>query len=1232
MPISSRSNLPKGDRALQSAIKRVRNWSAFDAAQAVAGLLTVPELGPVAFRLEMLSTLVLSNAVGRKRPTSGDIQHVFRLLHAAGAASMEDPAEDLFVSSVQYGGRNYRIFEGLWEANAFNLQLFCNILDNMPPEEPYNTLKAQVQSALLLSDTVASRRDLPRYCPGDEFPQDSLPRNILKRIKNLGEAVKFRDSDLEELNIDRSSIRPFLTNLSNCRNLSGDANVTASMKRPLISTMNGLIVVNPSSIPVAIREFVIQWASQAKSEMLAKAHKDAVVSMLRSMPHLGLKSSDQMVWTKIENVDILEHVVRVDLGRPVHILHVHSAFPPNHTQAPEAYTDTSPELISNINDRIQDAFSNLSQTTDFHEGYTLIVLSGWGNGLAIPCPEVDGKWPVHGLPLHDLVTLSWSKNFDPIDLFRIHEQVEKCSNLGIEIANPIRNVIDFIGWALGNSHSLIPPTSSQITPGPVSVVLPTNCMLRLRVDTALLNDVHARQDPLGKPCVLKRYSTNSFFTSDTSDPLYGVADTVGPLVPTSVIVKPQIEIWFRSGPLTPTSFNDGWLVFDGFTKWLPRLAEEICDELNCDQVPAIAWQLNYSPVESRESPEEPVLETVCSIRNAIQVTARNNPRVVSTRLSRDVMVAMAHRDNLAERAILWAFVDGLGDMLQIPLNGKEISERIVKTNRARQLHSWVAEDHADYVADQLSIYPVYLSQFDAICARVGLSEFCKNKPGDQIKGVSDCTRAINDTVDGVLQRLVSRIEMFNRAELIAELLTNALASRYEVKRWDASREAIRGIRYDDENASSESATQVFKHNLVSTTARVLIEMAICHAKESGGKRVGKKDLSQLMAYVEIMIQYGGVSDAISGGFVTAQLDVQLNGAFAWKENEFGNMYESYGLAIEDGRDLRQARFVGEDSSQSIKFDDDKLQKFSAAVMDEYGYSIDSLQTIVHDAETMAIEDRAIVSTSLKSELLLRWKDLVPDQEAESLFESITLRNRKSWENPPMGFEWRDIAPWRFRRRLSLIARPIVQVSTGSDPMFMWSAGILSECTTAFLSSIWQGDRDPNDFASSSLRSWVGAVRDERGRRFTEKCDELLKPNGWQTWRERGLNEIVGSPGLEAYGDIDILAFSPQRQICLLIECKRLHLAKTRTEMVRQMNDFLGKSNSNGKPDRLLRHLRRVDYLRDKAIELSKYCGANIKEVRGLVVFSQPVPMMFMPNWPNESMEFLIDDDLPSLIA
>src|SRR5690348_16448828 len=102
------------------------------------GLLTKPDLQSNCIRLEALVHLAVAAAEDQRAPSEKLIHKAFEKLEDAAPGRMEDPAEDVFVTSVNTPRGNFLLLDGVWEAGGFYTQRFINILEQMPQREDYD--------------------------------------------------------------------------------------------------------------------------------------------------------------------------------------------------------------------------------------------------------------------------------------------------------------------------------------------------------------------------------------------------------------------------------------------------------------------------------------------------------------------------------------------------------------------------------------------------------------------------------------------------------------------------------------------------------------------------------------------------------------------------------------------------------------------------------------------------------------------------------------------------------------------------------------------------------------------------------------------------------------------------------------------------------------------------------------------------------------------------------------
>lgn len=144
-----------------------------------AAMLASPWLQANAYRLEALVHIAAIRAAGQQVPSAGFIARAFNRCGSGICGRLEDPAEDVFSTSVYCDTGNYVIFEGLREGNGFYLQRVLDVMAEMPTREPFASYRRSVRALLTLSDIVARRAGVLARIVYQSEPLSALPIEIV---------------------------------------------------------------------------------------------------------------------------------------------------------------------------------------------------------------------------------------------------------------------------------------------------------------------------------------------------------------------------------------------------------------------------------------------------------------------------------------------------------------------------------------------------------------------------------------------------------------------------------------------------------------------------------------------------------------------------------------------------------------------------------------------------------------------------------------------------------------------------------------------------------------------------------------------------------------------------------------------------------------------------------------------------------------------------------------------
>jgi len=141
-------------------------------------------------------------------------------------------------------------------------------------------------------------------------------------------------------------------------------------------------------------------------------------------------------------------------------------------------------------------------------------------------------------------------------------------------------------------------------------------------------------------------------------------------------------------------------------------------------------------------------------------------------------------------------------------------------------------------------------------------------------------------------------------------------------------------------------------------------------------------------------------------------------------------------------------------------------------------------------------DSVVVETTLgniKSQLTTA-RGLSPDA-SEAFIRTFSIFHRPAWDTPPPGFRMKDFSPWRFRRRLSATARPILIFGEQDDGKVLFGAGALRLGFGYLLDRSEQGHLPQEFFTSPEMKQYIGTVNNERGHAFAQLIADQMRENG-----------------------------------------------------------------------------------------------------------------------------------------
>ena len=1203
-------------------LETLRAFDAVETAAAFGGLLTVPELQSNCIRLETLVHLALLCSRGQKKPQSKEISSWFSEVGEATPGHMEDPAEDIFVSNIATPRGNYRVLDGVWESGGFYLQRMINVIEGMPSGSNYDILRDDVYALLAISDAVCERAKLVRYQLGNENPEESLSSKIANSLSSLRRRIRFAPDDLRSLGVSLENLGDFIFDSSYRKKMLEESVGNSTLERfPLVARDNDLFLVLPTATGIAIRRYVIEkMISAGMRDALAAGLGREYASSIANIPLLGSRRGAPIEFQRTENGLIAGIGTTVDVGRHLNLVFFGETLNDIEKTGVAGLQPVSQGLVNDLDMWVDHFYSEALKDPNFRDGITLVVSCGIGRGaISLGDNKKRAHWRVEWLSASDLCEMSWIQDFKPLSLWRLFEAMDKVEASGVRLQN-INGMLNMVAWARKLEGHLVPhsslPDDFASTDAPLSIMIEQNALRGLRHEVTATWDVHVVQYVTGQWIRVRR-DAESVFEEDRARPIYAGEEHMGNGLP-GVYISSKRAWWVGIDAPEGGSGELAYRRWKMMLVWLARIVPVLETALPEFPAGAILWNAKF---ESANEQFDGDLNAVGfeEAKADINVNADVTNRIVSLTVGRKFDAATFNVENVAERAFVERTIEGFFQLAGRPFGGAEIgalTNLIVPDAAAREMHAFRVTQFRDYVRDSVPRTPILISIEDDAAFRFGLGwRVRKREEGGDIRGKSDCITFLNSLVRLIENELCEELRRYDRRTMLRFALRNHESAAMERDWWNRTSSAVLALRTDKEAAREAIANHDFKLSAAFQASRLLVELAICECPLDGGVRPGQLDFSRLMAKISFIYHVGGWSDAIRWDVMEPRVKIAPLGDILVNHDFIEEVMAPYGRA---GSDVRLDDAV-KSYARNLKEPDARPtvkglleEEFLDAWQDEFGLSLDEARRFLDALDDLGVKEKKAVFEVPKSRLLqiaLDGKEL-PAASTAALVNAFIFASRSSWRKIPQGYEERDIHPWRFRRRLTTLRRPLVQLDEKEDPTIIVAPGIVREAFGYMVSGYHRGDF-PARQLKSKMRAWAGKAANKQGKEFSANVSERLKELGWNTDRDVKITKLLRKGFERDYGDVDTLAWNANTGRVLIVECKDVQFRKTFGEIAEQLSDFRGEIRSDGKPDYLLRHLGRVKLITQHVPELMSYIGSREPlRIESHLVFKNPVPMQF----------------------
>ena len=1190
--------------------ENLKKYDLFQTLSRVSSLLIFPELQANSYRIEQLIYLIILNC--KKSKIVPKISEIENWLNKNIDKRAEDPIEDVFVTNILTPFGNYKIFKGSWVSNDFFTQKTINVISS---KTEYKELLLHVFNLLKISNSIIERVGLKRW----DYSEKSIPQVNMKLSDELNKEmnrVVFSLEDLKSLNIPIKLLSPFIFRPKDIETLKNYGNSVLEEK-PLIFIDNKIIVALPNAIGSAIRKYVISEFKKSNSlNMLEKLFFEYEVKLIetpRASPlfSLLLKTIDHKV---DHNIALLKDwLVKYDLDKYLHVVLLH--FPIELNNSP---IDKNKKILKYI-----DEVSKFCESqSDFEKGQTLIIIGSDGlksNKINNDLTNNRKSWYTSFISTYDFLKLSspfdkrtWSLK----GYLKFLSQKEYLENKGMKFQSIDGDYNLYCLWHVNNCNLMLKNSNFN-----TYLYSAPDMQFSLNYKVRKTLDIHVSRDINNQYFPVEKYYTDSYFPKIAEAPVYISLHHLFDKNILKIIVENK-------------SKNPKWLAFK-CNQTLMETCHTLIDsglgilyKKIISEIEKIYTEKAHTPLEICLNLEEVKLndelfKTEQIVKNP-EILFDFEKNMVEIKFPKNFFINFDGYENKGEKEIIKYITIALiclynkkeGNIDQNILNfivNKIVREniRIFHVFKGDILHHFLHKNKMDFE------FPVADGMFTKIKI---LNQYINEIPGTVLKG-KEAQNFINNLFKKIVSHIQSKLQMLNRNLLLHELIAIHESGIYEDTHWKKTIGAVLSL-YEDGKKTAEIKNR--ERDAIKKSCQFLLEMAICECPENGGKRVSEWDIEELLATTFLLLEVAIDSDILKHKLCKSEeIKIEANKEYIMDKSFINNLTRFFvkNLTFSFYKKQRnQYKNIYEKRTLENLKERKELENINDAFVCEFGLSIEEVSQICNTLFSIACKKDDMAVETTVSEIIGTCKENnISHKAIMSFINSFSIFYRPKWENPPDGFNPRDISPFKYNRRLAFNVKPLLTSNTSNNSKVFYGIGNVYKAIHYILHQVMEGNFPAEFFKSIEMKTLYGKINEKKGEEFNNKVSNKLKNLGWNV-RENIIMSQIKAP--KKLGDIDVLAWKGKQ--VLIVESKRLQTARNTNEIINSLQRFKGEKN-----DLLHKHINRVDWIKDNSHSIKEIVGflPNKNDLKGVIVTNILIPSQYVDLLPIKNNPILQLEDL-----
>ena len=487
-------------------------------------------------------------------------------------------------------------------------------------------------------------------------------------------------------------------------------------------------------------------------------------------------------------------------------------------------------------------------------------------------------------------------------------------------------------------------------------------------------------------------------------------------------------------------------------------------------------------------------------------------------------------------------------------------------------------DHPSVVIPRMSDYKLARKQLAEVIRDLGLA------PGRY--ALSEAKEKIDQASAQLRLRIERRLAQFDRLQVIRacieqhDALLATERGRIERARHSLSHE----VDYDRVDAVEEARKQ---YGTLARHYRYLLEKAVS-SQASGPAEVTPDALRELVGKVDWLMTLAEASDVLHNGVDVA--GITINDSFI-PEVFYSDGSNDRGIRF--AREYAKTRLgLGENRKDVVEGESEALLEsadFNNAFENDLGFNPSDLfssLSVLAQAQHRGFAKELSLSygaspNRLAEKLASEIKDL-GQEKAERIVAFLTLSETGLLRLAGRDVQEQEVPYWEHSKRVHRYAiRPLVQV--GHE--LRWGAEAASRCMFNWMSSVRDGYL-PADFGWPNIERAVRQVKVSIEKRLELRGEEIFRRHTPFVARGIDFYRKFRTEGFEDVGDFDVLAYWPDHNLLVAVECKYNQPAYTMKDGRRIRDRIFGrKEDDKGQIGKVLRRGAFLEQHRTRMLEL-----------------------------------------------